>query len=299
MIEHLGKVLKLVRITHWVKNIIIVFPLFFAGHIDQALGEKGIALLTLFFLFSLASSVIYVLNDIQDRKEDQLHQIKRHRPIASGYFSVQQGYGIAAICALLFSILSLTVSPSVLYFVLGYLALNVCYIYVLKNVSIIDVSCISTGFVLRILAGGMATQTEVSHWMVIMTFLLTVSIAFAKRRDDIILREKQSPNADKTYRKVQEEYSIRFLDVATSICFAITILAYIMYTLSDEVNARLGSDILYISALPVFLGVMRYLQLTIVKEKSMSPTKILFQDRVLQGIILSWICLFFVILYVQ
>jgi len=158
--------------------------------------------------------------------------------------------------------------------------------------SIVDVSSISTGFVLRELAGGAESNVYVSHWMIIMTFLLTVSIGFAKRRDDLVLvLEKESSI------KSLDGYTIPFLDIAKSISFSITLISYILYSISAEVIARIGSDKLYITSLFVFLGIIRYIQITVVDKNSGSPIEVLWKDKFLQITLLLWAFTFLFIIY--
>lgn len=124
----------------------------------------------------------------------------------------------------------------------------------MKNIAVIDVTSISLGFVFRILAGREATNTFTTHWMIILIFLLMFSISLAKRRDDLVLGQYNN----EIYRKAQFGYSILFIDIAKSISFAVTLVSYIIYTVSNEVIDRLGSNFVYITSLPVFLGIISY-----------------------------------------
>ncbi len=280
--------IALIRVKHWIKNVFVFLPVFFAGKIDLILTSN---LLLLFVSFCLASSAIYILNDIVDVQTDKLHPIKKHRPIANGYFSVNQSIILFVFVSTLF-LVSLIFISHARNFVLGYYALNIVYSFYLKKVSIVDVSSISVGFVLRELAGGAASYVYVSHWMIIMTFLLTVSIGFAKRRDDLVLiHEKESSI------KSLGGYTITFLDIAKSISFSITLISYILYSISAEVIARIGSDKLYITSLFVFLGIMRYIQITVVDKNSGSPIEVLWKDKFLQITIFFWAISFLFIIY--
>ena len=288
MTELLRNFLSLLRVKHWLKNVFVFLPVFFAGKIGLVFTTH---LFFVFLSFCLAASSIYVLNDVVDVEADRHHPVKQLRPIASGYFSKKTAWIIFALLVLLF-LVSLSLIASARWYVLAYFLLNICYVFVLKKVSIVDVSCISIGFVLRVIAGGEEAQVFVSNWMIIMVFLLTISLAFAKRRDDLVIDVQND-----ALRKSLSGYSIAFLDIAKSISFSITLLSYVLYSISSEVIARIGSDKLYFTSLFVFLGIMRYIQITVVDKESGSPTDVLWRDRFLQITIFLWGLTFLFILY--
>ncbi|MBN3583014.1 UbiA prenyltransferase family protein [Algoriphagus aestuarii] len=276
----LTSILKLVRVRHWVKNIFVFLPLFFAGDFFLIFQSS---IILLFISFCMAASTIYVLNDIVDVENDRLHPEKKKRPLASGSITQNTAYLILGFFFLGF-VATLVFLGSSAWYVVGYFVLNIIYSFYLKNISIVDVSCISLGFVLRVMAGGSEADIFVSHWMIILIFLLTISLAFAKRRDDLVIDDNRT-----VFRKSSKGYSLVFLDVATSISFSITLISYILYSISPETIERLDSDKLYISSLFVFLGIMRYLQITIIDKNSGSPVEVLIKDRFLQINILIWI----------
>ncbi|RYC51417.1 hypothetical protein DN53_14570 [Flagellimonas olearia] len=287
------QILKLIRVHHWVKNLAIFLPVFFSGRLLEVLFDHSIyKAIILFFAFSLTSSLIYILNDALDVEKDRLHPEKKNRPLASGYFSIKQAVAIALFLFVLSVSLIYSLDDSK-WFVIGYFVLNVLYAFILKNIAIIDVICISIGFLIRILAGGLILGIVVSKWMIIIVFLLSMSIGFAKRRDDLTIQNGV------TLRKSQSGYTTAFIDIAKSICFSVTLMAYILYTISEEVIARVGTDKLYITSLPVFIGIMRYLQISLVENKSGSPIKILSRDVFLQATLLVWLMLFAYFIYFQ
>jgi decaprenyl-phosphate phosphoribosyltransferase len=288
MIEYLKNIASLIRMKHWIKNGFVFLPVFFAGKIELVLTSN---LIFVFISFCLASSSIYILNDIVDVNTDRLHPIKKQRPIASGFFSIPLSILFFSICSILFFVSLLLLKEASL-FIISYFALNILYSFYLKRISIVDVSSISIGFVLREMAGGAEADVYVSHWMIIMTFLLTVSISFAKRRDDLVLVNKKESAI-----KSLKGYTIAFLDIAKSISFSITLISYILYSISAEVIDRIGSDKLYITSLFVFLGIIRYLQITIVEKNSGSPIDVLWKDRFLQIAIFLWTFTFLYIIY--
>lgn len=287
-------VLLLLRPHQWLKNSFIFLPLFFAG---QLLDWTYLyPTLVAFVAYSFAASAIYCFNDIWDMEADKLHPKKCKRPIASGRMSVRSGYLIMASCLLIsFLLLSKCERRSYLFAIVGfYLVMNIGYCVFLKRIALIDVFIIALGFVLRILVGGVVTGIPLSHWIVLMTFLLALFLAFAKRRDDVVIYEDTGVKA----RKNINRYNLPFMNQSISIIASITMVCYIMYTVSEEVISRIHSPYLYLTSAFVLLGLLRYLQLTVVDVKSGSPTQILMKDKFIQICILSWIAAFFVILYI-
>ena len=290
----MGIYIKLIRVNNWVKNLIIITPVFFSGQLLKVNEAQIFDFLLTFLCFCFAGSFIYVINDIKDAEKDRLHPTKCKRPIAIGTVSIKTGIYIA--CFLLLIILALLcfVKWQIVGAIFSYLILNLFYCFGIKNIAILDITSISLGFVLRIIAGGLAFSVPLTHWIIILVFLLMFSIALAKRRDDLLL----TGEFNNLFRNSQNGYSLQFIDIAKSISFSVTLVAYIIYSVSDDVISRVGSEYVYITAFPVFLGIMRYLQLSIVYKKSGSPIDLLFKDVFLISMVLSWLLIFTFILYV-
>jgi len=289
-------IIRLLRPEHYTKNLFVFLPVFFSGRIldVQALLSGA----TAFAAFSLAASSVYCFNDIYDREADSAHPAKRNRPLASGAVSVKTAWAVAAACFLLsmavvFCLFNGETRYALLAIVLSYYALNVAYSVWLKAFAIIDVVIVSVGFVLRVWAGGVAVGIQPSEWIVIMTFLLALFLAFAKRRDDVIRYE----NTGVSHRANTVRYNTEFMNQIITVIAAIVMVAYIMYTLSPDVIERLGSRYVYFTSVFVLMGITRYLQVTIVDSKSGSPEKILLRDRFIQCCIAGWIGTFLVIVY--
>ncbi len=285
--------ITLLRPAQWSKNIFVFFPLFFDKRFTDitALTNTCIA----FISFSFAASAVYCLNDIIDKEADSKQPEKKNRPIASGKISTITAILVALIsCTIgLTSIYFIDNSTDVLIAVILYLALNILYSFYFKNIPLIDVFFIALGFVIRIVTGGLSGDVHLSHWIVLMTFLLALLLGFAKRLDDVNLHDKLG----KVMRKNIVTYNKSFLNAILIITSTMTIICYIMYTVSDEVIKRFDSDYIYITSLFVALGIFRYLQISIVENKSSNPTKILFKDRFLQLAIVCWLISFIIILY--
>lgn len=286
----------LIRPQQWIKNFFVFLPFFFGGHLFES--KSFLASMVAFISFCFAASSIYCFNDIHDVADDRRHPKKCTRPIASGAVSIKQAYGIMILMFLL-SIASLIVLPSNLFktaaVIVIYYVLNIAYCAKLKQFAIIDVCIVAFGFVLRILAGGEATGIALSKWIVLMTFLLTLFLSFAKRRDDVLRMNATG----KAPRKNTIRYNLTFIDQALTITGSVTLVCYIMYTISSDVSDRLHSDYLYLTTVFVLLGILRYIQIAVVDRKSADPTKIALKDRFIQLDVLAWLVAFLFILYLK
>jgi 4-hydroxybenzoate polyprenyltransferase len=171
--------------------------------------------------------------------------------------------------------------------------MNIAYCVWLKHKPIIDVFIIAVGFVLRIFVGGVATGIALTHWLVLMTFLLALFLAFSKRRDDVVMFETQG----KVSRKNVVRYNLDFMNQVIGIIASITMVCYIMYTVSPEVIERFHTSRLYLTSVFVLAGIIRYLQVTIVDVKSGSPTKVLMHDKFIQICVVAWVLSFILIIY--
>lgn len=286
---------RVIRPQQWIKNVFVLVPLFFGGSLLDT--TDIIAAMTAAMAFCFISSSIYCLNDIIDVEDDRRHPTKCHRPIAAGKISVAQAYVMMAfMVALSFGSVALLGGYALgVGAVVGlYLLMNVAYCLVLKRYAILDVCTIAFGFVLRLFAGGIATGIGLSNWIVLMTFLLTLFLSFAKRRDDV-LKMNQTGHAP---RKNTSRYNLDFINQAITITATVTLVCYVMYTVSPEVEQRIGTRYLYLTTVFVIIGILRYLQLTLVDNKSGDPTKAMLHDRVLQAVVLLWFLAFLLIIYI-
>ena len=288
------KTLLLIRPQQWIKNGFVLIPMFFGGRLLNA--DDVIASVVTFFAFSFAASAIYCFNDIVDVDADRRHPVKCHRPIASGAVSVPTAYALMAVLVLLSALLLFFLpqrAGETAGIVAFYFLLNMAYCLWLKRHAIIDVCTVAFGFVLRILAGGMACNVAVSNWLVLMTFLLALFLSFAKRRDDVLrMNETGEPPRRNTIR-----YNLTFVNQAITVTGTVTLVCYIMYTVSPEVVSRFHAPYLYLTSIFVLVGLLRYMQLTVVDEVSGDPTKILLRDRFTQAIVVAWIMSFLLIIY--
>ena len=285
-------ILKILRPHQWVKNTFIFIPLFFGGSLfDMADWTSS---LVAFVAFSFAASAIYSINDIVDVEADKKHPKKCKRPIAAGLVSKRQASLLAIILAIAALALPFLLNNWMLSVVIAvYLAMNLCYCIRLKHYAIIDVCIVAMGFVMRIVAGGVATDIVLSRWIVMMTFLLTLFLSFAKRRDDVLIMNETGMAP----RKNTSRYNLTFINQAITITGGVMLVCYIMYTVSPEVIERFNSPNLYMTSFFVILGLLRYIQLTVVDERSGEPTRLVLSDRLIQLIIAGWIISVAIIIY--
>lgn len=283
-------IIRLCRVHQWVKNGFIFLPAFFG----QALNADNASSLLLGFLcFSFLASAVYIFNDVIDAPDDRLHSEKKDRPIAARKVSISTAYGISALLLTVSLTGAFLIDQLFLIACVIYLIQNILYSTWLKKFALIDITIISLGFLIRLFAGGVIAEVPISNWMYIMAFLLAMLLALGKRRDDLLILKNEGTEV----RKAVRGYSLEFVNIISVMLSAIIVVAYIMYTLSPEVIARVGNSHIYVTSLFVFLGVLRYLQLALVYENSGSPTLILLKDDPTRLIVLGWLLTFGYLLY--
>lgn len=288
--------LKLIRVEQWVKNLFVFAPLFFSGNIANSLlfFKSFFA----FIIFSITASSIYIINDYFDIESDRKHPEKKNRPLASGAISKNTAkilFGLLVVLSV-----SLIFAGGYLFetnylkfglIIASYFVLNIFYTFKLKHVAIVDICIIASGFVLRILAGGYAADIPTTQWAILLTFVLALVLAIGKRRGELI----NAQISGKT-RKALDGYNVQFADIALSISCTLAIICYLMFTLSPEVQARFHPRVFYTVIFVVF-AFLRYLQQTLVYNKTESPTKIVYKDRYIQITILLWVIVFLLQIY--
>ncbi len=286
--------LRIIRIRQWVKNFFVLIPVFFGGAMFDV-GQIVAGILTM-LAFCFAASAVYCLNDVIDVEADRAHPIKRFRPVASGEVTVLEAFILMGVMVVFsMAMLSLlTEWRTVGGIVVFYLILNVLYCIRLKDLAIVDVCVVAFGFVLRILAGGLAADIQLSKWIVLMTFLLTLFLSFAKRRDDVLRMEATGVAP----RKNTIRYNLTFINQAITITGTVMLVCYIMYTVSPETLANFHNDYLYLTSVFVLLGLLRYIQIAVVDKKSGDPTKVILKDRAIQLIVAAWFLAFLFIIYI-
>lgn len=283
--------LRLFRLDHWAKNLFVFAPVFFAFRLfdPAAMAKSACAALA----FGFVSSGVYVFNDILDRESDRLHPAKKDRPVAAGKVGLPEAAFLSVLMMAAGAILGSTLGTGSLGVLGAYLSINILYSLLLKHLPILDVLCVASGFVLRVVMGGTAAGIPLSHWILAMTFLLALFLVLAKRRDDLLLVLSGNGQG----RKNPKGYSLFFLNAATVASAIVLLVTYLLYGLDPGVMAKMDTPYLYTTFFFVLMGILRYFQLTFVKNDSGSPTRHFYGDPVLQFAMLGWAGLFLFLLY--
>ncbi len=284
----LKNILISMRIKQWVKNVFIFAPMIFSLHMFQA--RYILRSLLAFFLFSLVTGGIYIFNDILDREKDKLHPVKRNRPIASGRLSATAAAVVAAALLAAALLLIARFNREFFFIAVFYVGLNVLYSLFLKSVVIIDTMVIALGFVLRIMIGGAVNQIVIYPWILITTFLLAIFLALIKRRQELLKIQDLHP--EQVTRKTLQSYNLSMLDQMISIATATTLISYIMYALSPDVQQKFHTAKLYYTVPFVIFGIFRYLFLAYSKGEGESPSDIIYSDLPFTLNIILWVSIF-------
>lgn len=279
------------RPSQWLKNLFVLAPLFFSQRAVDA-DPVGRALLAV-GLFCLTSSSVYLLNDLNDREQDRLHPVKRHRPIASGALpaSVAQVMFTALLVTALAGALVMSRPFAVLLGV--YWMLNLWYSVSLKHVVIVDVFVIAANYLLRVVAGAVVIDVAMSRWLLICTSLLALFIALCKRRHELVLLHQGASS----HRQVLVDYPLPFLDMMIGVITAAALVSYSLYTVDGEVVARVGSTQMVLTVPFVLYGFFRYLYLVFRKEEGGDPTQSVVADRPMLVNLFLWAATAGLILY--
>lgn len=274
--------LTALRPHQWTKNLVVLAAVALSKHLFEA--EPLIKAVSAFVLFCGLSGAVYLVNDIVDVEKDRLHPEKKLRPIASGAVSLSAARSFALLLAPGSLLLSLLLGPAFVACAVAYLVLNLLYSFRLKNVVILDVLCVSLGFVLRAVAGGVAISVPISDWLLVCTILLALFLALAKRRHEIVSLE----GAAAGHRSILAEYSPYLLDQMISVVTASCVTAYAFYTMAPETQEKFQTDRLSWTIPFVLYGIFRYLYLVHRKEQGGSPSDVLLTDRPLLLNVFLW-----------
>ncbi|MFO0763159.1 MAG: UbiA prenyltransferase family protein [Byssovorax sp.] len=263
--------IRSLRPQQWIKNLFVIAPIVFAKELTRPALLMSAA--GAFAIFCLLSGAVYTLNDLVDAPADRIHPVKRHRPVASGRVPVPWAKAMVVVLVLLSLGAALAFFPLPFFLVaLGYFLQNVVYSFKLKKVAYVDVGFISLGFVLRVLAGGFATRTYVSFYMIACTALLALFLGFGKRRHELA-----GANAAKQ-RAALEAYTPRALTIALGLTGTLTIGNYLAYTLDSDTERYFGTKWLWVTTIHTVFGVVRFLQLVAGRPKAESPTQEMLRD---------------------
>lgn len=266
--------LNLFRVPQWIKNLFIFVPLIFSKNLFE--GELLKVVISGFFLFSITSSVIYVINDLIDIEADRSHPTKKLRPLASGKISPRS----AVISILILIVVAAVFVPFFnLFFsvsLLSYFILNILYSFWLKHIVILDVFCIAGGFMLRIIAGAVIINVQISSWLILTTMFISLFLGIMKRHSELVIIEG---NLNTATRKVLGQYSINFSDQIATIAAAGVIICYALYTVSARTVTVFGTDKLIYTTPFVVFGIFRYMFLVYINKQGENTTQIMLTDK--------------------
>ncbi|MFH0918914.1 MAG: decaprenyl-phosphate phosphoribosyltransferase [Fibrobacterota bacterium] len=284
-------VLKSLRLDQWLKNAFVLAPLVFARHLFEP--RLLLTAIAYTFAFCLASSAVYLINDIFDREHDRAHPDKKHRPLASG----EMGVGLATVLAAALAAVSigtgLSMDPAAGLIMALYLANNLLYSLYLKRVVVLDVVLIAAGFVLRVLGGASVIHVQPSVWLIMCTFLLSLFLGFCKRKQERLALKGHAPE----HRAVLDDYALNYLDHMISVVSACTIISYALYTVADATVAKFHTERLIYTLPFVLYGVFRYVYHVNVLQSRKSTSHILFHDKSLILDLLLWFAVTAAIIY--
>ncbi len=279
------------RPEQWTKNLLVFAPLIFAERLfdPSAAGAATAA----FAIFCGLSSVVYLINDVADRESDRQHPLKSRRPIAAGHLSVPTALAATAVFGAASLAAAFWLSARFGLVASGYLVLMALYSGPLKHIVILDVLTIAVGFVLRAVAGAVAIDVMISHWLFVCTILLALFVALAKRRHELVLLADGAVS----HRPILGEYSPYLLDQMIAIVAASTLISYVFYTISPETIEKFGTSWLGLTIPFPLYGIFRYLYLVHKREGGGSPADLLLSDRPLLACVALWVVAVVFIIY--
>jgi 4-hydroxybenzoate polyprenyltransferase len=285
--------LQVMRPQQWTKNLFVFAGVVFARKLGDLHAVVGSVVA--FALFCLLSSGVYTINDVVDAEQDRQHPTKRDRPIASGRLPASLATLWAAVLTAAGLALSFRLPLGFVLLALSYLVLNLLYSFSFKHVVILDALCIAAFFVLRAAAGAAAIDVEISHWLLICTFLLALFIALSKRRHELVLLENGAAN----HRASLGDYSPYLLDQMVAVVTASTLMAYVLYTVDDRTMREFRSDHLLYTVPFVIFGIFRYLYLIHQKGEGGNPDRIIVSDWQFLANLLLWMATVAGVIYLR
>jgi decaprenyl-phosphate phosphoribosyltransferase len=285
--------IKILRINHWIKNLLIFAPIFFGLKLfDVILLLNGVVV---FFSFSLLASAVYCFNDIIDLESDKTHPNKSRRPLAAGEVSIFGVVLLLLFCCFISLLLPIYFClPKDVFFVqFVYLLMNILYSVWLKKIVIVDIFILSIGFVLRVAVGGIACNIVLSKWIVLLSFTLALFLAITKRMNDIHLKQDLGIEVRRVTRGYNEEY----LKTLLSLTAAVSVVLYLLYCVSPEVVTSFNCDYIYFSTIFVLLCIFEFMRVTLVLKNSGNPTEVFYKNKIIKFSVIGWVVFFFIIVY--
>ncbi len=275
-------VIRCLRPAQWVKNLLVFCGAIFSGGIN---APWFLSALSGTIAFTLASSAVYLGNDIKDRQIDALHPQRRTRPIATGRISVSFASAFAVVLVTISLVISLALGFLFLFVILLYLTINTVYSLGAKRIVILDAMIVGLGFVLRVVAGAIAVEVPPSSWIIVCTLEMAMLVVFGKRRVDVVLAEQTGTR----HLLPAEWYPLQFLDLMMATAASASIVTYALYTLDPQTIMRVGNRRLVLTLPMVVYGVLRYLFLVFSDRATADPTTVILRDWGLRLCGVLWI----------
>lgn len=264
---------KLLRIPQWIKNFFVLVPLVFS---KQLFDTSSLFIVLIgFILFCLISSAVYIFNDIIDVESDKQHPQKKYRPLALGDIKTSSAIILAIVLLIIAAVLSIKVNLSFILLLLSYLVLNLLYSFSFKHIVILDIFSIAAGFILRVIAGAVIINVEISSWLILTTMFISLFLAIMKRRSELNINLEDE---DKISRMVLTQYTKTFTEQIATIAATAVLVCYALYTVSDRTISIFGTDNLIFTLPFVAYGIFRYMYLVFIDKKGENTTAIFFTD---------------------
>jgi 4-hydroxybenzoate polyprenyltransferase len=284
--------LKLFRVSQWIKNFFVFVPLLFSLHLFEE--NYFLTSLRAFITFCLASSFVYIINDIVDRDADRAHPEKKYRPIAAGVVSVSRALILSTILIILIVLLLITFNSTFNIAVAGFLMLNMLYSFSFKHIVILDVFSIAAGFSLRVLAGAFAINVEISSWLILTTMFISLFLGVMKRHSELTVAAE---NSNSNTRKVLQDYNIDFANQMATVAAAGVIICYALYTVAARTITVFGTENLIYTTPFVVFGIFRYMYLVYKFDKGENTTRIMVTDIPMIITVISYVIVTVLIIY--
>jgi len=291
--KKLSAILISMRPRQWIKNLFILAPVIFADHLFHP--PFILRTLAAMILFSLLNGAVYLVNDIIDRESDRLHPQKCRRPLASGMLGVKSALWSALVLFTLALVTVFIFDYRFFLLALVYTLLNLLYSFFLRNVIILDLVIIAFGFVIRVMIGGTVNDIWLSPWIMIMTFLLAIFLGLMKRRAEAVKMGGQVGRG--ATRSTLAQYNLGLLDQMISIVTSATLISYIMYVMSAEIQQKFNTDKLYFTVPFVVFGIFRYLYLAYAHNRGENPAEVIYSDLPFSLSLLAWATCFLLIAF--
>jgi 4-hydroxybenzoate polyprenyltransferase len=279
------------RPRQWIKNLFVLAPLLFARHLFE--GSMLLRAAAALALFTAIAGAVYVINDLFDIHKDREHPFKRLRPIASGALPVPTARALGASLALGGLAASFALGWPFALVALGYFLLNLTYTLTLKHYAFVDVLCIAGGFLLRVVAGSLAIDVEISRWLLICTFALALFLALGKRKHEYVALHL---GGNGTARRVMRQYRLGQLNAALWAMGLATLTSYVLYTVSAETVAKFGTPWLPCTIPFIAFGLWRFARLIDLHDAE-SPTEEMLKDVPFVANALLWLAAVIAVVY--